>query len=121
MPHLELQLDSGRNGVEMDLHQIADHMFEWEEKLSAHLGLTPADISNVKERNPFKPEFVMTGSTLTLCTAKVETEARTCCYRIQSNYSDTLDIAPNVPFSFVLALNMRQFQCLNIIFWRFDN
>ena len=42
-------------------------------------------------------------------------------YRIQSNYSDTLDIAPNVPFNFVLALNMRQFQCLNIIFWRFDN
>ena len=42
-------------------------------------------------------------------------------YRIQSNYSDTLDIEPNVPFNFVLALNMRQFQCLNIIFWRFDN
>ena len=41
----------------MDLHQIADHMFEREEKLSVHLGLTPADISNVKERNPFKPDL----------------------------------------------------------------
>ena len=41
----------------MDLHQIADHMFEREENLSVHLGLTPADISNVKERNPFKPEL----------------------------------------------------------------
>ena len=56
-PHLELQLDSDHNGVEMDLHQIAEHMLKWEEKLSAHLGLTPADIDNIKERNPFKPEL----------------------------------------------------------------
>ena len=56
-PHLELQLDSDHDGVEMDLHQIAEHMLKWEEKLSAHLGLTPADIDNIKERNPFKPEL----------------------------------------------------------------
>ena len=56
-PHLELQLDSGYDGVEKDLHQIADNMLKWEEKLSAHLGLTPADIDNIKERNPFKPEL----------------------------------------------------------------
>ena len=55
--HLELQLDSDHNGVEIDLHQIAEHMLKWEEKLSAHLGLTPADIDNIKERNPFKPEL----------------------------------------------------------------
>ena len=26
-PHLELQLDSGHDGVEMDLHQIAEHNY----------------------------------------------------------------------------------------------
>ena len=56
-PHLELQLDSGHDGVEMDLHQIAEHMLEWEEKLSAHLGLTPVDISDTKDIYPFKPEL----------------------------------------------------------------
>ena len=49
-PHLELQLDS-------DIHQIADHMLELEEKLSAHLGLTAVDISDIKERNPSNPEL----------------------------------------------------------------
>ena len=56
-PHLELQLDSGHDGVELDLHQIAEHMLEWEEKLSAHLGLTPVDISDTKDMYPFKPEL----------------------------------------------------------------
>ena len=55
--HLEFQLDSGHDGVEMDLHQIAEHMLEWEEKLSAHLGLTPVDISDIKDIYPFKPNL----------------------------------------------------------------
>ena len=56
-PHLELQLDSGHDGVEMDLHQIAEHMLEWEEKLSAHLGLTPVDISDTKDMYLLKPQL----------------------------------------------------------------
>jgi len=56
-PHLELQLDSGHGGVEKDLCQIADHMLDWEEKLSTHLGLTPVDISDVKDMHPLKPVF----------------------------------------------------------------
>ena len=55
-PHLELQLDSGHDGVEKDLHQIAYHMLEWE-KLSAHLGLTAVDISDTKDMYPFKPDL----------------------------------------------------------------
>ena len=56
-PHLKLQLDSDHDGVEMDLHQIAEHMLEWEEKLSAHLGLTPVDISDTKGKYPFQHEL----------------------------------------------------------------
>ena len=56
-PHSELQLDSGHDGVEKDLHKIAEHMLEWEEKLSAHLGLTPVDISDIKKRNHSNPEL----------------------------------------------------------------
>ena len=55
--YLKLQLDWGHGEVEKDLHQIADKMLKWEEKLSAHLGLTPVDISDIKERNPSKPEL----------------------------------------------------------------
>ena len=56
-PHLEFQLDSGHDGVEMDLHQIAEHMLEWEVKLSAHLGLTPVDISDTKDMYLSKPDL----------------------------------------------------------------
>ena len=48
-PHLELQLDSDNNGVETDLHEIADHMIRWEEKLSAPLGLTERDVHDITE------------------------------------------------------------------------
>ncbi len=47
--HLEQQLDSDNNGVEVDLHEIADHMIKWEEKLSAPLGLTEVDIYDITE------------------------------------------------------------------------
>ena len=54
-PHLELLLDSGNEGVEKDLYEIADLMLDWEEKLSAPLGLTPVDISDIKETHFRKP------------------------------------------------------------------
>ncbi len=38
--HLELELDGGSEGRELDLIEIAHHMLHWEEKLCAHLGLT---------------------------------------------------------------------------------
>ena len=38
--YLEQQLDWGNEGVDEDLSEIADHMIELEEKLSASLGLT---------------------------------------------------------------------------------
>ena len=47
-PHLELELDWGYEGVEKDLSEIADHMLDWEEKLSTHLGLTNVDIHDIK-------------------------------------------------------------------------
>ena len=46
-PHLELQLDWGHEGVDKDLSEIADHMLDWEEKLSTHLGLTTTDIHDI--------------------------------------------------------------------------
>ena len=48
-PRLELQLDSDHNGVEIDLYQIAHHMVDWEEKLVPYLGLTPVDVSDIKD------------------------------------------------------------------------
>jgi hypothetical protein len=44
---LELELDRGHGGVEKDLYKIADHMLKWEETLSAPLGLTVVDISDI--------------------------------------------------------------------------
>ena len=55
-PHLELQLDFGNKGVEKDLYEIARHMFNWEE-ISALLGLTATDISDMKDMYPNKPEL----------------------------------------------------------------
>ena len=54
-PHLELQLDWGHEGVERDLMEIADHMLDWEQRLSTHLGLTAIQISDIKEKHPQKP------------------------------------------------------------------
>jgi hypothetical protein len=57
LPHLELQLDSGHKGVETDLYKIADHMLNWEEELSAPMRLAAADISDIKDKHPFKPKL----------------------------------------------------------------
>ncbi len=48
-PHLERQLDWGHEGVDADLDEIAEQMIEWEEKLSASLGLTRMDIHDITE------------------------------------------------------------------------
>ena len=53
-PHLELQLDSGHEGVEKDLYEIASHMLNWEE-MSVYLELTPVDISDIKYMHFNKP------------------------------------------------------------------
>ena len=49
--HLEQQLDWGHGGVDRDLNEIADHLLDWEEKLSAPLGLTATDISDIEAIN----------------------------------------------------------------------
>ncbi len=54
-PYLERELDWGHGGVETDLSTIADHMLNWEEKLSTQLGLTPVDIHDIKETYRDKP------------------------------------------------------------------
>ncbi len=46
-PYLEIELDSGHEGVETDLHEIASHMIKWEEKLSAPLGLTEVEFHDI--------------------------------------------------------------------------
>ncbi len=48
-PHLELQLDWGHGGEDRDLNEIAYQMVEWEEKLSAPLGLTRVNIHDITE------------------------------------------------------------------------
>ena len=53
--YLDFQLDIGHKGVEKDLHEIAYHMPDWEEKLSTHLELTPVEISDINKMYPFEP------------------------------------------------------------------
>ena len=53
-PCLELLLDFGHEGAEKDLYEIARHMLNWEE-ISALLGLTATDISDMKDMHPNKP------------------------------------------------------------------
>ena len=48
-PHLELELDWGYKGVETDLYEIAYHMLNWEEDLSAPMGLDVIDIHDITE------------------------------------------------------------------------
>ena len=52
---LEQQLDWDHGGVDVDLNEIADHMLDWEERLSTHLGLTHIDISDIKEIHLYQP------------------------------------------------------------------
>ena len=54
-PHLELELDWGNHGVEKDLAEIADHMSDWEKRLSTHLGLTYIEISDIKKIHLIEP------------------------------------------------------------------
>ena len=56
-PHLDKRLDWDNEGVDKDLIQIASHMSNWEEVLVAHLKLTRSDVSDIKEKNPNKPEL----------------------------------------------------------------
>ena len=54
-PHLELQLDFDHEGIKKDLNEIASHMFNWEEKLSLHFGLTFVNTSDIEEMHPNNP------------------------------------------------------------------
>ena len=56
-PHLDRTLDWDNFGVERDLIAIAKELTDWEVKLTPYLQLTPADISDIKEKNPGKPEI----------------------------------------------------------------
>ena len=46
-PHLELQLDWGHGGADIDLCEIAYYMLNWEVKLSTHLGLTEVGVNDI--------------------------------------------------------------------------
>ena len=55
-PYLSKQLDWEHGGVDKDLNEIADHfLLNWEEKISAHLGLTGTDIHDIKNMHQNKP------------------------------------------------------------------
>ena len=46
-PLLEQQLDWDHKGVDRDLNTIADHMLDWEKKLSTPMKLTTIEIHDV--------------------------------------------------------------------------
>ena len=52
---LQLQLDDvldlGSNGVPKHLGQIADSMYEWEGLIAEELGLTLADVTEIKKKH----------------------------------------------------------------------
>ena len=47
LPYLEKELDWDHEGVDKDLSEIADHMLEWEERLSTSMALTEVEISDI--------------------------------------------------------------------------
>ena len=49
LDRLNLVLDSENGGVPRHLGEIAEQMYEWEGKVSEELGLTKADVNNIKE------------------------------------------------------------------------
>ncbi len=53
--YLTLRLDCDSAGVENDLYEIAEDMLNWEEKLVPCLKLTPANISDIKDKHISKP------------------------------------------------------------------
>lgn len=54
--HLCKKLDYDNEGVDKDLHAIAEHMLEWE-WLSPILGLTTANIHDIKSKNHMHPSL----------------------------------------------------------------
>ena len=54
---LDQLLDWDQDEVERDLSEIVHHMLGWEERLAVHLGLTPVNISDIKEKYPNQPEL----------------------------------------------------------------
>ena len=54
-PLLEQQLDWDHGGVDIDLNEIADHMLDWEDRLSARLGLTNTAINDIIKTHLHQP------------------------------------------------------------------
>ena len=52
LQYLERTLDWDHEGVDIDLNEVADHMLDWEERLSTLLGMTPIEIHDIKLENP---------------------------------------------------------------------
>ena len=46
-------IDGGCSGVSKHLGQIAESMHEWEGSVAEQLGLTPADVAEIKTAHPF--------------------------------------------------------------------
>ena len=51
LAYLDQQLDWDHEGVDQHLNLIADHMIDWETKLSTSLGLTEVHIHDLKAEN----------------------------------------------------------------------
>lgn len=49
---LDKELDWDHHGVDRHLTEIAEQMIDWEEKLSALLGMTDVDIRDLKAEHP---------------------------------------------------------------------
>ena len=46
-------IDGGCGGVSKHLGQIAESLDEWEGSVAEQLGLTPADVAEIKTAHPF--------------------------------------------------------------------
>ena len=57
--HLNKEIDFCNNGVPKHLGRIADSMYEWEGRIAEELGLTKADVANIKTKYPMDLKLQM--------------------------------------------------------------
>ena len=57
-----MTIDFDSDGVPKHIGQISKYMSEWEGTIADGLGLTPADVADIKEKYPSKPKLQMYGT-----------------------------------------------------------
>ena len=61
-----MTIDFESGGVPKHLGQISNYMSEWEGKIADGLGLTPADVADIKEKHPSKLKLQMYGTKINM-------------------------------------------------------